>query len=145
MEWIDETIVGLIDAYSTTDVYELCDCLGIEIKRVDKNSIVLFGKDAIYDKNEDDTEVIYVRNDLSPNRKRFAITHELGHALFHSDLLGLNLRFMNTGKIDREANYFAFKLNNIDIDKYQIKTLSAEQLTYVIGMHPDFLDMLMNS
>ena len=145
MNWIDEMVIGLIVTYSTTDVYEICDSLGITINRVNKDYPFLFGKNAMYEKTEDGEETICVKNGLYKNSERFAIAHELGHAMLHSELLDLSFSCPNTGKIDREANYFAFKLHNIDIDKYQISHLTSEQLAYVIDLNPELLDVLMNS
>ncbi len=128
MEWIDEIIEGLKENYCTTNVYEVCDALFIAIVKLDKENILLRKKDAIYDRCVNGIETIFIRNDLHPVIEDFILKHELGHALCHPDLLQASYTFCNTGKLEKQANYFALRLSNIAFDEIQLLEMTTEQI-----------------
>lgn len=128
IRWINNIILGLIDTYDTNDPYELCKQLHINIIKVDAESPLLFGEPAIYINRSDD-EFIYIRNDLPKSYEEFYIKHELGHAILHPGIINsLNRNLLNIDKMEKEANYFAFKLYKIDIDKIQLQQFTLEQI-----------------
>lgn len=116
MVWIDEIILGLVDTYATTNPYELCDLLDIQIVKTDKDDILLHTKNSVYIRSYNDNEIIFIRNDLHRNYEKFYLLHELGHAILHTDIMcSFHNNLLNYDKIEKQANYFALKINDIDI------------------------------
>lgn len=142
MKWIDNIILGLIDKYNTYNIYELCDCLNIRIIKLDHNSILLKGKEAFYYRDINNKEIIFIRNNLELNLEEFVLKHELGHALCHPDLLYAG--YSNIGKLEREANYFALKLSNIELNKVELTGMSIEQIAAYIKIPCDVLKIFIN-
>jgi len=128
MEWIDNIVVGLIDTYSTNDPYELCDLLGIIIKKVDREYILLGGNESSYFRNAFGNELIYLRDDLDRKHQEFYLLHEIGHAIIHTHVDCSN-QLANIGRLEKQANYFAFKIANIIFDKYELQDLTIEQIS----------------
>lgn len=133
MRWINEIVDGLLDVYKTNSPYELCKYLNIKIERVKNTSPLLQGNDSIYYRNYYGKEVIFIRNDLYGYDEEFKLRHELGHAILH-DIP--SSRYINIGKLERQANYFALALTGIRLDliEYKGKTLkeiaSCENVPY---------------
>ncbi|WP_238886515.1 ImmA/IrrE family metallo-endopeptidase [Clostridium sp. YIM B02551] len=144
MDWIDEIILGLIDRYKTNNVYDLCNCLGIEIIKLDSRNILLANSKAFYYRNIDDLEVIYLRNNLIHEEEEFILKHELGHAILHPELSTQIYKnpFKNLGKYEFQANYFAFRLSNIDFNSIEFENLSLEQISRYIGIPYDVLERI---
>lgn len=134
MEWIDNIILGLIETYSTTNIYELCDHLNIRIVKLEKDSVLLCKKDAFYNRNMNGMELIFIRNDLDERLEEFILKHELGHALCHPNVLDAAYTFSNTGKLERQANYFAFKLTGIHLDRIELKGMTLKQISSYINI-----------
>lgn len=126
MEWIDNIILGLIDKYNTNDIYNLCDYLNIKIIKLNSKNVLLKGKEAFYYRDKNNKEIIFIRNDLDLNLEKFILKHELGHALCHPNLLYAG--YSNTGKLERQANYFAFKLSDIKFDEAELKGMTLTQI-----------------
>lgn len=143
MEWIDSIILGLIDSYSTNNVYELCDCLGIEIRYVEPSNIVLDGHEAYYFRNFNNSEIIFISNELDDSLKEFALKHELGHALCH-DELSAAYSLTNTGKLEKQANYFAIKLTNIKFDEVYFREMTLEQIASFLELPYEPLKQIVN-
>lgn len=129
MEWIDNIIVGLLDTYETNNPYELCNYLGIKIIKLEPENALLRKKDAFYYRDLEDKEVIFIKNNLNELTERFIIAHELGHALCNPDLLRASFVLSNKGKLEKQANYFAFNLLNIFLDKSNLKDLTLKQIS----------------
>jgi len=134
--WIDNIIAGLIDTYNTNDVFELLDCLNIRIYKIDSNNIMIKNNDSLYYRDYLNNEVIFIRNDIPSNLEKFILLHELGHALLHTDIYqaAFNRKFINTGKLEKQANYFAFKLMNINFDHIDLDGLTIEQISCILGL-----------
>lgn len=144
MDWIDDIILGLVDQYNTTDIYELCDAEFIEIIKLDSSNILLREKDAFYYRDFEDKEVIFIRNNLHPLIEQFILKHELGHALCHPDLLGAAYTFSNKGKLERQANYFALKLSNLSLDEVELREMTLEQIACYVGIPYEPLKQLVD-
>ena len=128
MEWIDNIVLGLIDEYNTNDIYELCFYLNIMIVKLDSNNVLLKRRDAYYYRDLDDNEVIFIKDDLKPPLEKFILKHELGHALCHTELLCVGFNFTNKNKLEKQANYFAFKLSKIVFDEIELYEMTLEQI-----------------
>ncbi len=142
--WIDDIIGGLYEYYNTNNIYELCDILNIQIKRIDSNNILLRGNDSIYIRDYFNCEVIFIRNDLNMESEKFILFHELGHALLHTDIFkaAFNRNFINKNKLEKQANYFAFKMLNVEFDEIELDGMSLEQISKCIGVPYESLSQL---
>ena len=133
LSWINEYVDGVIDYCYSTNIFEIYNTLNINIKRISKDHNLLQGKEALYVRDYFGFEVVFIRDDLPAPYERFALGHELGHALLHVEIVtaAYNMKLVNKGKLERQADYFALKLLNIDIDKetydgYTFKQLASE-------------------
>ena len=134
MKWIDNIVLGLIDEYNTNDIYELCFYLNIKLVKLDPSNILLRTKDAYYYRDFNDKEVIFIRNDLILSLERFILAHELGHALCHTELLCVGFTFSNKHKLEKQANYFAFKLAKINFDEVELYEMTLEQICCLLEL-----------
>lgn len=125
MRWIDNIINGLIDMYNTNNPYEICDLLGIEIKHLSTENIILLNNNSIYIRDYFDKEVIFIKEGLNHHYEHFYLCHELGHAILHP---GISDTIMPLGKLEKQANYFAFKLSEISFDEVAFNGLNLEQI-----------------
>lgn len=145
MNWIDNIILGLIDKYNTNDVYALCDCLGIKIVKLCSENILLHKKDAFYYRDFNGKEIIFIKDNLPLQLERFILAHELGHALCHPDLLCAAYSIYSKGKLEKQANYFSLKLNQIkfdDFDDIEFEDMTLEQIAICIGIPYEVLEQL---
>lgn len=145
MDWINEIILGLIEIYGTNNPYDLCNMLEIEIVKVNKDFKLLGGNHSSYIRNLDGNEVIYISNALSESHEKFYLSHELGHALLHIKIKNSVNRFLlNKGKLEKQANYFAFKLNKFTFDEIELYEMTLEQIASCIEMPENALRQLVN-
>ncbi len=145
MEWIDEIIVGLLDVYATSCPYELCKILGIKIIKTSPTNIILLGNESVYIREYSEYETIFIRNNLTEEEEVFYIKHELGHAILHPNLKNsYNKRLINKYKIEKEANYFAFKLSNISFDETELYNMTLEQIAGYVEVPHVALKQLVN-
>ncbi|MBU5269438.1 ImmA/IrrE family metallo-endopeptidase [Clostridium cochlearium] len=129
MNWIDQIALGLIDTYHTNDPYELCDLLNIKIIKVDHNNIMLQGDPSLYIRDYFGKEVIFIRNDLIKNHELFYLCHELGHAVLHINITNsLNKHLINIPKLEKQADYFALKLSQIELDEIELCEMTIDQI-----------------
>lgn len=142
MEWIDNIITGLLETYETDNPYELCDYLEIRIVKLESNNVLLRNKDAFYYRDIEGNEVIFIRNNLNGILERFVLSHELGHALCNPSQLCAAFTFSNKGKIEKQANYFAFKLSNIKFDEIELEGMTLKQISAYTGIPYKVLSQL---
>lgn len=118
--WINNILEGIRDTYDTDNIYELYDFLNIRIIKLEPNNILLGGNESLYNRDYFEMELVFIRNDLNLNHEKFILSHELGHALLHTHIYeaAFNKDLINVGKLERQANYFAFKFLNIDFNIY---------------------------
>lgn len=132
MKWIDELVVGIHETYYTSCPYELCRTLNIQIIYTNQCNTILNNNDSTYIRNLFGQETIFMRNDLDYKYEKFILAHELGHALVHTHVYKTycNKNLINKDKIERQANYFAFKFLNIKIDPVECEGLTIEQISH---------------
>ncbi|NOH14832.1 ImmA/IrrE family metallo-endopeptidase [Clostridium cochlearium] len=129
MNWIDQIALGLIDTYHTNDPYELCDLLNIKIIKVDHNNIMLQGDPSLYIRDYFGKEVIFIRNDLIKNHELFYLRHELGHAVLHINITNsLNKHLINIPKLEKQADYFALKLSQLELDEIALYEMTIDEI-----------------
>ncbi|AGK97981.1 ImmA/IrrE family metallo-endopeptidase [Clostridium pasteurianum] len=146
MNWIDSIILGLIEECGSNDIYEVCDYLGIDIVKLEPNNAILLGNESVYNRNFFNREVIFIRNDFAVKYARFVISHEVCHAVVHTSIgsAAFNGDLINKGKLERQANYFAFKFNNIKFDEIQLYEMTMEQISSCLELPEKALKQLFN-
>lgn len=124
MEWIDQIIIGILDTYETNDPYEILKRLEIEVIKAERDNPILLNRNCVYIA---EFNSIFLRNDLVLNYELFYLRHELGHIIMHLD--SNNAMIRNDWKIEKQANYFAFKLSNITLDEASLYQMTLEQIS----------------
>lgn len=146
MEWIDSIVIGLVEKYGTRDVYELCDALEIEIRPIAPSNILLHGHKAYYYRYFNDTEIIFIDNTIEESSKKdFILKHELGHALCNAEITSAAYVNTNTGKIEKEANYFAMQLSNLELDEVSMYQFTYEQVAAYLHIPHDKVSCLLEN
>ena len=130
LSWIDQYIDGVIDYCGSNDIFEIYNTLNIKLKKINENDPLLHGNEAIYIRDYFGVEVVFIKDNLPYKYEKFILAHELGHALLHLGVVtaAYNKGLINNGKLERQANYFALKLLDINIDKDCYEGYSFEQL-----------------
>lgn len=130
LSWMDQYIDGVIEYCGSNDVFEIYETLNINIKKVDKDDLLLQENDSVYVRNYLGIEVVFIRDDLPYKYEKFVLAHELGHAILHIDVASAaySNKLLNKGKLEHEANYFALRLLNISIDSVYYDGYTYEQL-----------------
>lgn len=143
-KWIDGIIDDLSNKYSTNDICELLDILEIKVIKVEVDNILLKGNDSLYIRNYMGIEVVFIRNDIDINLEKFILRHELAHAILHKDIYiaAFNKNYINKDKYEKQANYFAFKMLNIEFDEIELDGMSLEQISRCIGIPYEPLSQL---
>jgi len=139
MNWIDQIIIGLFDIYSTNNPYDILSNMEVDVVKVEKDDHILFGKNCVY---LVDLNKIFIRNDLILNYELFYLRHELGHLLLHLD--SNNMFIINNGKVEKEANYFAFKLSTITFDEIDLYEMTLEQISSCIELPYSIVNQLVS-
>lgn len=143
MKWIDEIVVGTIDFYRTNNPFDILNAMGIEVVRLDKDEPLLMGKHCIYIM---DFNTIYIRNDMPLKHELFYLGHEIGHiALHYKEGQGyVSIMIPNDLKTEKQANYFAFKLNQITFDEIELYEMSVDQIACTLELPLEPLKQLVN-
>lgn len=130
-DWINDILEGINDTYGTNDIYELYDNLEIKIIKLDTDNILLRKNESFYNRNFFNMEVVFIRNDLHESYEKFILAHELGHALLHTNMYqaAFNKDLLNIGKLEKQANYFAFKLLDFNLDPINFEGFTIEQIS----------------
>lgn len=130
LSWIDEYVDVIIEYCNTRDIFEIFSSLGISIYRVCCSDSVLQQNDAMYIRSYFGIEVVFIRDDLPYQYEKFVLSHELGHALLHTEIAAasFNNKLINKGKLERQADYFALRLLDITIDKDYYEGFTIEQI-----------------
>lgn len=130
LSWIDEYVDGVIDHCYSEDIYEIYHTLKIGIIKTCKEDLVLQGNEALYIRNYLGAEVVFIRDDLPYKYEQFVLSHELGHAILHTEIASAayNNKLIVKGKLENQADYFAIKLLDINLDDVYYKGFTNEQI-----------------
>lgn len=90
----------------TPDPGAVCEALGIAVYRASLGPDLSRAPSGAFLKHPDVGFAILVNADMTPGRRRFAIAHELAHALFHSSE-ATHVLSMGSGPRERFAHLFA--------------------------------------
>lgn len=139
--WIEESVGGIIEYCDSDNIYEIYNYLDINIARVTKDYFMLRGNDSLYVRDYFGKEIVFIRDDLPSAYEKFALSHELGHAVLHVEVLTTTYssKLTNRGKLERQANYFALRLLNISIDEYYYEGYTFKQLASEFNVTEDSL------
>lgn len=146
-EWIDNYIKGLVEMYGTNDIYELYDSLEIVIHKLPSNNILLQGHEAIYNRSYFGNEIVFIKDNINHNYEKFILAHELAHALIHTNahIAAFNIKLLNINKYEKQANYFALKILNIDIFSVDYEGLTFEQIAAHLELPSQILKLLVST
>lgn len=145
MYWIDDIVLGLIDTYGTNNPYELCDAMNIFIIKLEPENMLLRNNQSVYIRNFYGKEIIFIRNNLHKQYELFSLRHELGHAILQPDKdHSLKPNLLNIPKFEKQADYFALKLSNIELDEIQMYQMTYEQIASCIEIPARALKQLVN-
>ncbi|WP_438335199.1 ImmA/IrrE family metallo-endopeptidase [Clostridium cochlearium] len=136
---INNIVIGIIETYGTNDPYEILYEIGVTIVEVDKNHPMLLGKNSVF---IDTLKMVFIRNDLNYNYKLFYLRHELGHILLHLD--SKNMLLPNEYKFEKQADYFALKLSQIELDEIEMYEMTIEQIASCVEVPVRALKQLVN-
>lgn len=126
---IDNIIKQLIKSAKSTDIYDIISSLGITIKKQAGKSFYCQVKGKKY---------IYLDSNLSEDITPFVLAHELGHAVLHKEeIYHYSPLSITKTAIEREADYFAFKLLGLKIDPSYEYTVS--QYANLLNVNEDVI------
>lgn len=143
-KWIDIYVLGVRDHCNSKDIFEIYDVFGIQIKKVNKDDFILQGNESVYIRDYFGVEIVFIRDDLNYNFMKFLLAHELAHALLHTDLskAAYNKSLVNRGKLEKQADYFAFKLLDMRLDSVVCQGYSKAQIASELCVREDCLDCM---
>lgn len=125
-----QAVIELIKKYKTTNVYELCDCLNIDVSFSNIGQLRGFYR---YLKRN---YFIVINKNLSEKRREFVCAHELGHLILHKDenriLMDTNIHIPN--RLENEANRFAIYLIFENLEKWQLRDYTNNELSRITGI-----------
>lgn len=129
-KWIDDIVDNLINEYNSNNIDELLEIFNIQVTKVEPSNILLRGNDSLYIRNYLGMEIIFIRYDLDIRLEKFILRHEFAHAVLHKNVFAaaFNRKFINKDKCEKQANYFALKLMNIEFDEIQLEGMNIEQI-----------------
>ncbi|MBR4283062.1 MAG: ImmA/IrrE family metallo-endopeptidase [Clostridia bacterium] len=134
----------LYKKFDTCNPLRLCEYLGINLMYSDLPPVT----DGIYFTVRDN-QVILVNQNISREKARYVIAHELGHALLHPDqnyMFMANRTLMKTGRYEIEADYFCVSLLLCDILKNnQVDNMTSLELAKMAGLPEKSVSMWMKN
>lgn len=133
---IDYIVEGLIESVGSSDLKDIISSL--DIKLITKNGIT-----TQYIKRKDGKQIIYLDTSLPEEIKPFVLAHEIGHAVLHDEEIIQYSPFdIVRTKVEREADYFAFKLLCKSIDP--IYNFTAEQYAKMLGVNEEVIEYMID-
>lgn len=141
LSWIDEYVSSVIEYCNSNDIFDIYSTFNIDIVKINKNDLILKGNEALYIRNYFNTEVVFIRDDLPYQYEKFILAHELGHALLHAEVYtaAFNRNLINNGKLEKQANYFALKLLNIELDSINYEGYTMAQIAKTLYISEESL------
>lgn len=132
---IDFIVAGLVETVGSRNVHDIIDHLNIKVI-CDAPIDTLFIR-------YNEKEYIFLSKDTPTEMFEFSLAHEIGHAVLHDvEMWVLSKLDSSKHKYELEADYFAFKLLNKEIDLSYNYTaeqyakdlcVSEKVIKYVVG------------
>lgn len=131
MKLVKDIVCGLVETYSTSCPFELCQCLGIKIIKSNLGCEIR----GFFQRTPQGYEFIHINSEINPAEMKYICAHELGHAILHTDL-SLGFFIENTlqvkNKYEVQADKFAAELLvNIDLTEVT-ETINIQQLSSIL-------------
>lgn len=131
---IDKVLQSLIKKANSTDIGDIISYLDIKIK---KENLKTFSY------KKENSKYIVLDIDTPEEIEEFIIAHEIGHLVLHDDfeLCYYSPLTANKTEIEREADYFAFKLLRKEIDlSYDFTT---EQYAKLLEVNEEIIEYIL--
>lgn len=143
LPWVDNLIVGLVELYGTRNIYELYQQLDIQVIKLNKDHIFLRKSEGMYQRNYYGHEVVFIKQDLEFQYEKFILAHELGHALLHTEIVqaAYDKNLVNKGRLEKQADYFALKLLEIEVDTVEYEGCTIEQISKALYVSEESLEV----
>lgn len=138
MNKIETVANSIIDTYNTTDPFELCNSMNININYEDLGNL------KGYTTKQYDVFLINLNIDLDEHERKFICFHELGHIVLehnHNSVFLSTKTFLNVNKWENEANMFATHMTLAKYDKEELQELTIEQIGSLTGVNKIYLGM----
>ncbi|MFM1541522.1 ImmA/IrrE family metallo-endopeptidase [Helcococcus ovis] len=133
---IDDIVLDLVNKVGTNNISDILDYLDIKIIKSTSNK-TFFLQTA-------KEKYIFLSNTVNENIKNFVIAHEIGHALLHDvEIINYSKLSINKSIYEREADYFAFKLLNKEIDP--LFEYTKEQYANLLGVNEEVLEYIVDN
>lgn len=120
--------------YATADPFELCECVGLNVRFADIGSLKGMYK---YIKGN---YFVLINDSLDARSKALVCCHELCHHLLHKDIaknIGLydTMLYDMDGRTENEANMFAAEImiEDSDITNYACEGRTAADIAAILG------------
>lgn len=127
---IDKKVSELKDKVNSTNIKDYLDYLNIKLIVTDKVTTQ-------FTQNKD-KKIIYLNKDIPEDLREFVIAHEIGHAILHNhELMHYSPLTISKSNIERQADYFAFKLLDKKIDPTYEYTIS--QYSKILGVNEEII------
>lgn len=140
MDWIKNVVKGLIEVYGTDNIYDLIDCLNITIIRKSMPENIK-GK---FLRNDFGDEFIFIDSSLERENEKFILSHELGHAILHTELsvsYYTHNQLQIKSKYEIQADKFAAELLIPDnLESCEIENMTIEQLSCYFGVPKELIE-----
>ena len=128
---IKSKVEKIIKHYKTNDPYKLVECLDVILLYVP-----LVGVNGFYNYYKRN-HIIYINENLSEVEQRITLAHELGHLFLHKNTNSIYLNtttYLNTQRLEREADIFASELLISDKDILDDANVTTQSLALSLGV-----------
>lgn len=133
---IQNTVEKIVKKYNTTDPFELCEYMGINVLKQELPESV----NGFFVKIMQDY-VIIINDSCSYEKSKFILAHEMGHIILHGDTNSIDLR-SNTNlcveRLENQADYFAgyllIKEHELDADNCCDMQMTSENVAMLTGI-----------
>lgn len=139
MHFIEKEVNRLVKKHKTRDPFELCRLENIQCMFVDMNSEIN-GMYQYVKRNK----FAYINNNLSSRKQAYTCGHELAHAILHPKVNCAFLRnhtYLNTNKLEREADMFLAVLMIPKVTKEMFYERSFDEVTCELDVPKDLLEL----
>lgn len=133
---IQTAVEDIVKKYNTTDPFELCEYMGINVLKQElPDSVNGFFVKIMQN------YVIIINDGCSYEKSKFVLAHELGHIILHGDTNSIDLR-SNTNlcveKLENQADYFAgyllIKQHELDFNNCCDMQMTSENIATLTGI-----------
>lgn len=127
--------IGIIEEYGTNDPYLIAQYLNINLLFHDLPSSL----DAYRLNN-----IIVINTDLSFEKRKWVLAHELGHYFIHGPEYTLSNYISNKllikAKCEKQADIFASELLLANINDYVVEGLTSKELASLIAVPEEYIE-----